>query len=105
MIYIINSPVLTDFGLFEYKPFSVEEVKLLLKTRHYTSAIGHETTALFLTKLLECEINSNRIAITQKLEDSLIVFKLKMRGPANKEYSIGEMEAAGYEFGLLTKLK
>ncbi|MCK9220719.1 MAG: YddF family protein [Bacteroidales bacterium] len=103
MVYLINSPVLTNFGSYVYKHVGIGDVKSTLNTKPFTSAIGHETTALFLTHLLGQNIPCNRIAIRQTGEDILIVFKLKIRGVANKEYSFEEMEQAGYEFGILTK--
>jgi len=104
MIYIINSPVLTNFGSFEYKQSSINEIKLLLRECEFVSAVGHEAAAALLTKLLETPIPLNRIAVYQGIGDIFIVIKPKNRLDINKEYSQTDIENMGYELGLLRRL-
>jgi len=63
------------------RPISLEEVKEVLKSTSFTSAIGHPSTADVLSKLLGLEIPVNRIAISLSSEDRLIVFQLAVRLP------------------------
>lgn len=103
MIYLLNSPVLTSFGKFTYHPITIEQIKNMLKEEIFKSAIGHESTAQLLTKLLDIKVDYNRIAIHQQDEDILIVIKLNIRAEANKEYSTNEIIEAGFETGILIK--
>lgn len=103
MIYLINSPVLTDFGIYEYNPIGVDEVKTMLTYHEFTSAIGHKSTAIFLSNLFGIPVPYNRITIKQTLNDILIIIKLKIRNEANKEYTKEEIEETGYELGILIR--
>ena len=54
--------------------------------------------------LLEFPVVVNRSEFRQTAETVALVFKLKGRPPEGKVLSRGELEAMGYEFGLLTRL-
>ncbi len=54
------------------REIGVDEVRVLLST-YFTSAIGHQGTAEFLTRLLGIEVPTNRQAITLKPGDKVIV--------------------------------
>ncbi len=104
MIYIINSPVVTNFGNYEYKPTDVLEIRQLLSDRTFTSAVGHEETATLLTRLLSLNVPLNRIAVKQEVGDIFVVIKPKTRLEINKLYSDTDIENIGYELGLLIRL-
>ncbi len=57
---------------------SLEEVKSLLKGG-FISAVGHQGTAEILTALLGLPVETNRVAITLREGDSLLVFQLRVR--------------------------
>jgi hypothetical protein len=61
------------------RPLSLEEVKGLLKEGDFVSAVGHQATAEVLNTLLGIPVEPNRVAITMREGDSLIVFQFKMR--------------------------
>ncbi len=105
MIYIINSPVLTNFGSYEYKECTVDDLKKILRNNEFISAVGHEETATLLTRLLDVHIPYNRIVVHQEAGDIFIVIKPKARLEINKIYSETDIENIGYELGILTKLK
>ena len=65
------------------------------------SAIGHETTAQILTELLGFEIPVNRIEYRQEPGDIALVFKLRGRPSEGKILTRDEIEAMGYDFGIL----
>ena len=104
MIYIINSPVITSFGSFDYKPTDVLEIRQLLSYQPFTSAVGHEETATLLTRLLGVTVSFNRITVKQEAGDIFVVIKPKTRLEINKVYSDIDIENIGYELGLLTRL-
>jgi len=69
----------------------------------YESAIGHESTAEIMTELLGVDVRVNRQMAAQEVGTEAIVFKLKTRAPEGRILSREEIEAVGYEFGLLTR--
>lgn len=105
MIYLINSPVITSFGSFTYAETSVDEIRAILASEPYISAIGHEEIALLLSRILRIDVKVNRITLFQKLEDILIVIKPKPRLELGRKYSDTDIEEVGFELGLLTRFK
>lgn len=82
-VYIGNA---FSLGMLESIPtkvkieeISLEEVKSLLSTGDFISAVGHEATAHLLTSLLKIDISYNRIPIKLQKGDKLIVFQLLVR--------------------------
>jgi hypothetical protein len=126
MIILLNTSIITDYGTFNYEPFTVEQARRLVHPFDctacggsripcqycggtgvifpvYESAIGHESTAEILTQLLGVHVVVNRQNYAQKVGDEGLVFKLKVRAPEGVILSREEIEALGYEFGLLTR--
>ena len=75
---------------------AVGRVKDLLKT--FESAIGHESTAEFLTRLLGIPVPVRRVAIQLAPGDTLVVFQLLQRLPEGKVLSSGELANFPYKF-------
>ena len=100
--YVINSPILTDWGKYDYKKISVKEAKHFLST-DFISAVGHKSTAQFLSLLTGVNIPVNRVAIKMKTGDIALVFKLKVRLPEGVVLTEKELQEVPYELGLLVK--
>jgi hypothetical protein len=79
------------------KELSLEEVQGLL-AEGFESAIGHESTAFFLSKLLGVEVKADRRQITIDANTVLIVFQLLSRLPEGKVLSEQEMSEIKYRF-------
>jgi len=109
MIFILNSPVLTSWGVYEFKKISSAYAKDILLSDSFESAVGHKATADFLSSLIGINIPVNRIQIQMKRGDKAIVFRLLSRLPEGKLLTTQEMlsmkEDCDYEFGLLTKIE
>ncbi len=105
MVYILNGPILTSFGLYTYKKVSIHKVKKIFQNNTFVSAVGHEATALFLSELLGIEIKYNRLPIKMKVDDIAIVFHLLERLKEGEVLSIKELRDKDYTFGLLKKLE
>jgi hypothetical protein len=103
-VYILNSPILTSFGRYVYRPISVEEARSILLAEGFVSAVGHEGTANLLSNLLGVSIPANRIAITMKPGDKALVFQLLHRLPEGRVLSVEELKAVPYRLGLLEML-
>jgi hypothetical protein len=106
---LLSSSILTAFGEYRYEPLSREQARDLLAEFRATqkpihSAIGHDATARLLSVLLNHPVEMNRAEFRQSPDDLGLVFKLKGRAPEGAILSRAEIEAMGYEFGLLTRL-
>ncbi|MGE4547499.1 MAG: DUF1874 domain-containing protein [Desulfurella sp.] len=105
MIYVLNGPILTDFGLYRYKKITPLQAKKILKSNTFVSAIGHEATAMFLSNLLNVEIQYNRVAIVMQEGDAAIVFHLLTRLSEGQVLKLNELCSKDYTLGLLKKLE
>jgi len=76
---------------------SVETVKELL-AGGFESAIGHESTAALLTKLLGVEVKADRRQITIDTNTVLVVFQLMSRLPEGKVLTEEELKQLQYKF-------
>ncbi len=106
---LLNTSILTAFGEYRYEPVSLERVKEMLREsgraqQLVQSAIGHQATAELMAVLLDYPVTMNRMEFRQSVDDVGLVFKLKGRAPEGVVLSRAEIEAMGYEFGLLTRL-
>jgi len=104
-IYILNSPILTNFGKYNFYPITIDKAKEILSKNNFISAIGHETTAQFLSQLLECNISFNRIKIEMQKGDIAIVFQLKERLPEGKILTEKELQNIKYNIAILEKIE
>jgi hypothetical protein len=105
----LNAPIVTAPGVYNYEILTPQAARKLLtefqeQNREICSAVGHEATAEVMTRLLKFPVKFNRVEFTQKTDDVALVFKLKKRAPEGTVLCCEELEAIGYELGLLTRL-
>jgi hypothetical protein len=103
-IYLINAPILPNYGCYDFQPLTIEQAKNLLRYG-FVSAIGHDATAKMLTHVLEQEILAHRIQVSLAVDDVAIIFRLQTRLPEGKVLDEVELFAMPFELGLLTRLK
>jgi len=99
-VYVLNSAVITTFGIYRYSPLSPEEAARLL-SGGFVSAVGHPETARVASELLGVEIPVNRVEVHMEPGDRAIVVRLRHRPPAGAEI---HMSPEDYELGLLERL-
>ena len=90
-----------DEELILFRKVDVETVKKILKNNDFESAIGHESTANFLSKLLGIKVKVNRVPIMIDDETILIVAQVKQRLPEGKILSEEELRKIPIEFWLV----
>jgi hypothetical protein len=105
---LLNTSILTEYGTYVYAPLDTGAARALV--REYLddglpveSAVGHEATAELLSLLLDHPVVVNRVVFRQAAGEVALVFKLRDRPPEGVVLGRGELEAIGYDFGLLTR--
>ena len=107
-LYLLNTTVVPcgSDGIWDIKTLPLASVKNLLTRTSpatvYTSAVGHESTALVMAELLGVQVPVNRIQVFPVVGDRLLCFKLKQRAPEGVILSVEEIEELGYEWVLMT---
>lgn len=104
----LNTSIVTAPGAYTYKHASLDAVLALMQASEDTgipmlSAVGHQSTAEIMTELLHTKVDMNRIEYKAEVGDVAVVFKLRGRPPEGKILTREEIEAIGYDFGLLAR--
>lgn len=104
-LYILNTPILTSYGKYNFREARLAEVRYLLHLSHgrFISAVGHDATAKFISEVTGFDIPVNRVQIEMKLGDRAIVFRVLVRLPEGKVLTHEELSQVPYEFGILER--
>ena len=112
-VVLLNTSILTAYGCFSYRETTLDYARFVAQLAHRSaqsalcdmgpllSAIGHESTAQVLTSLLGVPVPVNRVQYEQSPDDLAIVFKLRGRPPEGRILTVQEIEAIGFDFGML----
>lgn len=100
--FILNTPVLTDYGTYRFEKISLAEAREMVEGA--ISAVGHRGAAEALTRLLGVVVKTDRQKITMRTGDRALVFKINERLPEGAVLNAEDTLNMHYEFGRLEKL-
>lgn len=104
-LYLLNSPVLTNYGLWRFEgPLLPEHVKEKA-AGGFVSAIGHEETAALLAAILGQPVPINRITVSLAPGDAALVMRVRNRLPEGAVLDAATLASVPYELALLTRLE
>lgn len=101
--YILNTPVLTDYGLYRFSKIGIDEARVLAQKA--TSAVGHAGAAEALSRILGIEVRVNRMEVVMNPGDMAVVLRLKKRLPEGKVLNAEETLKIPYELGKLERIE
>jgi len=102
-LYLLNAPIMPNEGVYIYNTLSKEKfIESFNRNKEYyevVSAIGHQSTADLLTKILGYKVEMNRINIEMKDGDMALVVRIKTRLPEGQILTDEDLEKVEVEFG------
>lgn len=102
---ILNTSILTVPGTYTLEDISLKQARELVRCNEIDSAVGHQSTAEVMMTLLKTEIPVNRQVFQHQPGQDALVFKLNGRPQEGKILTAEEIEAIGYRFQLLRRLR
>lgn len=102
---ILNTSILTTPGTYTLEDISLKQARELVRCNEIDSAVGHQSASEVMSTLLGTGIPVNRQEFRQCLGQEALVFKLNGRPQEGKILTAEEIEAIGYKFQLLRRLR
>lgn len=84
----------TEWNLLSIRELTDKEARDIVMNKNYSidSAVGHESTAYIISKLLGIEVPAHRKMVNLMQYDGILVFQLMVRLPEGKIMNIEEIE-------------
>lgn len=104
MIYLMNDSVIPSGcnGIWSVTTQHISNVKAFLGRNDTVSAVGHESTAALMSRMLNRTVEVNRISVKPEPGDILVCFKLKNRAPEGVILTEEQLEELGHEWTIMT---
>lgn len=108
MLYLLAAGVLPiaegEEALVRIRPLSAEEAAGLLRGEEFISAVGHEGTARFLSRVLGLEVPANRLQVFLGPGDRAVRFLLGKRLPEGRVLTEEELAEYPFRFDLVERV-
>ena len=107
MIYLMSTTVIPSGAWGQWMMEKVELATVALALfpeggKPWISAVGHESTAQFISELTGQRVQANRITVTPEPGDEFYCFKLNSRPPEGAILSKEQLESLGFEWARMT---
>lgn len=98
MLYLMSTTVIPSGanGTWEVTPLTLGAAQELVRMHHFTSAVGHQSTADAMTELLGQPVPMNRLSVQPEVGDYFLCFKLDQRPPEGAILDRAQLEELGY---------
>lgn len=104
MITLLNSPILTAYGKFDYREITLDAARRLVTAQVWQSAIGHASTAQVISDLLVINCQQNRVPYHQSVGDTALIFAPSTRLPEGAILSSAELNRIECSWGVLQRV-
>lgn len=104
-LYLLNSPVLTDYGVWRFTgPVSPEKARQWI-SRGYVSAVGHASSARLLSRIFSTEVSVARVRVSLQVGDQALVLRLGERLPEGAVLDSETLDSLPWELSLLERIE
>ncbi|MBS0575160.1 MAG: DUF1874 domain-containing protein [Proteobacteria bacterium] len=100
VLYLFNSPVLTQYGTFRFGPCDAW-VRQRFVAEGFVSAIGHEASARLLAEVLGVAVETCRREVRMVPGDAALVLRLLRRLPEGQVLTLAQLRQWPHELALL----
>lgn len=106
MKYVFNTTIVVNNGTYRLSDISIEKAREILADKDFVSAIGHESTAQIISKVLGMEVPMNRVnASFDNVGDLAVCFKLNSRPKEGAILSFEDLQEIGFSWKLLERIE
>lgn len=105
-VYVLNSPVMTNYGRFEHRRVEENEAIEWLRRndRTWQSAVGHAGTAYFMTQRLGIAVPFHKMSVRMVPGDEALILRILRRLPDSCSLSVYEIQHTPCEFSVVRML-
>jgi len=103
-LWLLNSAVLPHSGIYALRRISLDTARELSAHRETRSAVGHPSTAAWLSKALGLPVPVNRINASLRRGQQALVVRMRRRLPEGVTLDIASLSTLRIELFLLERI-